>query len=80
MMSPHERRSTTVDDGSIGYRDAIEELDAILASIESTDVDIDELSAKVQRAQQLIELCANRIAKAQDEVAKVIDQLEEGDG
>lgn len=69
-----------MDDQAIGYRAAIEELDAILASIESTDVDIDELSAKVQRAQQLIELCATRIAKAQDDVAQVIDQLEEGEG
>jgi exodeoxyribonuclease VII small subunit len=69
-----------VDDAKIGYRAAIDELDEILASIESTDVDIDELSAKVQRAQQLIELCASRIAKAQDDVARVIDRLEEGDG
>lgn len=69
-----------MDDATIGYRAAIEELDQILASIESTDVDIDELSTKVRRAQQLIELCSQRITRAQDEVAKVIDRLEDGDG
>lgn len=61
---------------SIGYREAIEELDEILASIESTDVDVDELSEKVQRAQRLIELCASRIRKAQDDVGRVIDDLD----
>lgn len=68
-----------MDDETIGYRAAIQELDEILASIESTDVDIDELSTKVQRAQQLIELCTERITSAQDEVSKVIDRLDEGD-
>lgn len=61
------------------YRDAIEELDAILASIESTDVDVDELSTKVQRAQELIELCTGRIRKAQEDVEAVISRLDDGE-
>ena len=68
-----------MDDEKIGYRAAIEELDEILASIESTDVDIDELSAKVQRAQHLIELCSSRITRAEGDVARVIERLE-GEG
>ncbi len=68
------------DDQPISYRAALDELDAILASIEATDVDVDELSTKVQRAQQLIELCAGRIRTAQDEVEKVIAGLDDGEG
>lgn len=65
----------TADQSS--YRDAVAELDAILASIEATDVDVDELSTKVRRAQELIELCAGRIRKAQDDVEKVIARLDD---
>jgi len=68
------------DETSFSYRAAIEELDAILASIESTEVDVDELSAKVQRARELIEACSQRIRTAQDDVEKVIAGLEDGEG
>lgn len=63
--------------GDPTYRQAIEELDGILAAIESTEVDVDELSTMVQRAQQLIELCTGRIRKAQGDVEKVFSKLEE---
>jgi exodeoxyribonuclease VII small subunit len=69
-----------MSDKDVSYRDAIEELDAILAAIESTDVDVDELSTRVKRAQELIELCTGRIRKAHDDVEQVIARLEdEGD-
>ena len=79
MMSRSNKVRKMTDDQAITYRQAIEELDSILASIESTDVDVDELSAKVQRAQHLIEVCTGRIRKAQDDVEKVISRLDEGE-
>lgn len=51
-----------------GYAEAVAELEAILAEIEGTDVDVDLLATKVDRANVLIEFCRTRISAAQDAV------------
>lgn len=43
------------------YRDAIEELEAILKALQSQQVEVDELEAKVERATELIALCRNQL-------------------
>ena len=44
------------NDETIGYAQALEELESILAELEENDVDVDKLATHVQRASQLIEL------------------------
>ena len=63
-------------DANTGYAEAIEELESILADLESDDVDVDELAEHVQRASQLIELCRDRIGKAKLRIEEVVSQLE----
>jgi exodeoxyribonuclease VII small subunit len=63
-------------DANTGYAEAIEELESILAELESDDVDVDELAEHVQRASQLIELCRERIGKAKLRIEEVVSQLE----
>ena len=63
-------------DPNTGYAEAIEELESILAELESDDVDVDELAEHVQRASQLIELCRDRIGKAKLRIEEVVSQLE----
>jgi len=63
-------------DANTGYAEAIEELELILAELESNDVDVDELAEHVQRASQLIELCRERIGKAKLRIEEVVSQLE----
>ena len=63
-------------DANIGYAQAIEELETILAELESDDVDVDELAEHVQRASQLIELCRERIGNAKLRIEEVVSQLE----
>ena len=63
-------------DENMGYAQAIEELESILAELESDDVDVDELAEHVQRASQLIELCRERIGKAKLRIEEVVSQLE----
>lgn len=60
----------------VRYRDAIEELRAILAGIEGDDVDIDELSEKVERAAVLIKLCRDRIERTEMKVRRVLEDLD----
>jgi exodeoxyribonuclease VII small subunit len=59
-----------------GYAEAFEELQAILADLERGEIDVDDLSAKVKRAAELITFCRKRLADAEVEVKKVVEQVE----
>ena len=64
-------------DKNVPYRDAVAELKTILDRIEGEDVDIDELSEKVERAAELIRLCRGRIEQTEMKVRRVLDDLGE---
>ena len=65
----------TTDD-QIAYGDAIAELEAIVAGLEDSDVDVDVLADRVARAAELIKLCRDRIARTRIEVERVVADLE----
>ncbi|HMK11344.1 MAG TPA: exodeoxyribonuclease VII small subunit [Acidimicrobiales bacterium] len=66
-----------MSDASIGYGEAVAELEQILEQLERPDVDVDELARQVQRAAELIRMCRARIAAARVEVEAVVTQLED---
>lgn len=57
------------------YKDAIEELEEIVNGIENEDVDVDELAKKVERASKLLIICSDKLKKTEEEVDKVIEQI-----
>ena len=59
-----------------GYREALEEIEAIVEEIESESVDIDVLTDRVKRATFLIKLCKVKLKKTDDEVKKVLKEFE----
>ena len=59
------------------YGELAKELDKILAGIEEGEVDIDDLSAKVERATELIRQCREKLDATQIRVQKVVTTLEE---
>lgn len=59
----------------VSYTAALAELDAILADLESDEVDVDRLAQQVQRAATLIEICRNRIEGARLEVTRIVASL-----
>lgn len=59
-----------------GYREALEEIEAIVEEIESESVDIDVLTDRVKRATFLIKLCKAKLKKTDDEVKKVLKEFE----
>jgi len=65
------------DSSSIGYSEAIVELEEILADLEEADVDVDVLAEKVARASELIKLCRERIGNAKLQIDKVVAGLED---
>ncbi len=81
VSSEGELADTTAVGGSeeaseIGYADALAELDAILDELENHPVDVDVLSTKVERAAHLISICRGRIRQADEQVSRIVAQLE----
>ena len=58
------------------YKEAVEKLRRIVAEIEQGDLDVDLLSDKVKEATSLIKLCKEKLYKADEEVKKVLEELE----
>lgn len=58
------------------YSEAIDELNSILADLESERIDVDEVSAKVKKAIELIKLCRDKISKTELEVRAIVKEFE----
>lgn len=58
------------------YTSAITELEEIVGEIESGEVDVDVLTAKVKRASELIKFCRDGLKATQKEVGKALEEME----
>lgn len=54
------------------YEDAIRQLEDIVERLESNELDIDEMSKQLKKAQQLIKLCKVRLTKTDAEIQKIL--------
>tara|TARA_B100000929_G_scaffold269072_1_gene238359 strand:+ start:116 stop:376 length:261 start_codon:yes stop_codon:yes gene_type:complete len=59
-----------------GYADALDELQSILATLESNTADVDLLAERVQRAELLIRHCRSRLEDARFRVEQVVTGLD----
>jgi exodeoxyribonuclease VII small subunit len=59
----------------LSYREAIDEIDEILAEIESDKLDVDTLAPLVERAAALVENCRERLASTDVKVRDALDAL-----
>ncbi len=57
------------------FGEALAEVEAILERLENDAVDIDELSAEVRRAAELIQLCRRKLEKTETEVRDLVAVL-----
>ncbi len=64
--------------GSLSYARAVEELEAILATLEDDNLDVDHLAQRVARAAALVRLCRERIAGTRLEVERIVADLDGG--
>ena len=60
----------------VRYAAAMGELEGILADLERSDLDVDELATKVARAAALIRACRERIGAARLEVERIVADLD----
>ena len=58
------------------YTEAVDELESILAELENNpEVNMDVISEKVKRAAVLMELCKKQLHEMDDELEKIMEQL-----
>lgn len=56
----------------IKYEKAISQLEDIVEKMENNEMDLDEMSAQLKKAQQLIKLCKDRLTKTDAEIQKIL--------
>jgi exodeoxyribonuclease VII small subunit len=59
------------------YQDAYNELQEIVSEIEAGEIGIDEISEKVKRASELIEVCKAKLFQTEQDVDQILKNLEQ---
>lgn len=67
-------------DEKLNYTKAFEELQSIVNEIEQGEISVDELSEKVKRAASLIAICKQKLTTTEEDVNKILKELEAGEG
>lgn len=75
MATDDDDSPPRADVAETSYAAASAELDAILAELEQTDLDVDHLAERVARAAVLIRICRERIDAATVEVERIVEHL-----
>ncbi len=65
------------EEEAFDYRKSVEEVEHILERIECGELDIDELSAMVKRAAELIKQCRKKLRDTENNLEKTLNDLEE---
>ncbi|MBS3808407.1 MAG: exodeoxyribonuclease VII small subunit [Bacteroidales bacterium] len=60
----------------IKYGEAIQEIEQILGQIEQEELDVDDLTSKVQRVSELLTICRNKLRTTEQEVEKIMKNIE----
>ena len=58
------------------YEDAVKQLEKIVQQMETGELDIDQLSEQLKKAQQLIKLCREKLSKTEKEIEEILDKAE----
>ena len=56
----------------IKYEAALAELQTIVSKMENDELDIDQMSEQLERAQELIKLCKDKLTKTDEEIKKIL--------
>ena len=56
------------------YEEAMAELQDIVRKMENDELDIDQMTAQLKRAQELIKLCKDKLTKTDEEIKKNLSE------
>ena len=68
--------TNSVPVGDLGYADASDELEAIIAELEGGVIDVDLLEVRLRRAVEIVEELDRRIRGARERVGSLLPRLE----
>ncbi|NBC81830.1 MAG: exodeoxyribonuclease VII small subunit [Bacteroidetes bacterium] len=60
---------------AISYTEAVREIEEILGKMENEELDVDDLSVKVKRVSELIEICRSKLYKTEEDVEKILKDM-----
>ena len=72
-QATHEQAA---EEESVRYGEAVEEIERILESIDRDQIDVDDLSVKVERAVNLIRVCEKKLRSTEMRVREVLADLD----
>lgn len=55
------------------YAKAMRELEGIVERVERNELDIDDLTESLKRAQELVKFCRERLLKTEEEIRNILD-------
>ncbi len=64
------------EDKDLTYNEALADLEGFVASLRSEGCDVDTLAARTRRAAALLLMCRSRLTRTEEELAKVLTELE----
>ena len=71
-LSKHKKDMGNKD---MKYSEAIAELEAIIAKMQTPDCDIDSLASLTSRSLELLKICKEKLFKTDEEVKKCLETL-----
>lgn len=61
---------------NMSYKEAMGEIEEIVAKLEDNQLEVDELSGKVKRVSELIAFCKAKLHETEDEVEKILASID----
>lgn len=62
---------------NLTYKEAMAQLEQIVHKIENEEPDVDELSAMVQKASELMQFCRKKLKSTEEEINQTLEKLKE---
>ena len=56
------------------YEEAIGQLEKIVRQMENNELEVDQLSEQLKRAQQLIQFCRDKLTKTDEEIRQILEE------
>lgn len=67
---------TKTEETELNYKQAMAEIESIVAKLEDNQLDVDELGGRVKRVSELIAFCKSKLHDTEEEVEKILRSLE----
>ncbi len=61
-----------MEEKKLTYAEAMNELENIVERVERNEMDIDDLTERLKRAQELVRFCRERLLKTEEEVKNIL--------